>query len=133
MLLLDTHVLIWFAEDSPRLGARTIGLVDRALGRDEVMVSAVSFWEVAMLLEKGRLDLDIPATAMRQKVLQLGIHEVPLSGSVAISAATLPDFHGDPADRFIVASAIAGGATLVTADSTILKWKDQLKRQDARR
>lgn len=133
MLLLDTHVLIWFAEDNPRLGARATKLTDAALHRDEVLVSAVSFWEVAMLVEKGRMELALSPTAMRQKVLEQGILEVSLSGAIAIAAAQLADFHGDPADRFIVASALAEGAALLTADAPILRWTGILERRDARR
>jgi PIN domain nuclease of toxin-antitoxin system len=132
MLLLDTHVLIWFAEDSPRLGARATKLADAALQRDQVMVSALSFWEVAMLVDKGRVDLELSPAAMRQTVLEQGIREVALNGAIAISAAQLAEFHGDPADRFIVATALAEGATLLTADRPILQWKGSLKRHDAR-
>jgi PIN domain nuclease of toxin-antitoxin system len=89
MLLLDTHVLIWFAEDNPRLGPRATKLADAALQRDEVLVSAVSFWEIAMLVDKGRMELALAPKAMRQKVLEQGIREVPLSGAVAISAARI--------------------------------------------
>ncbi len=133
MLLLDTHVLIWLAEDSPRLGARATKLADAALQRDAVLVSAVSFWEIAMLVDKGRMELALAPKAMRQKVLEQGIREVPLTGAVAISAAELAEFHGDPADRFIVASALAEGAALLTADVPILRWTGTLKRHDARR
>ena len=133
MLLLDTHVLIWFAEDSRRLGARASKLTDAALQRDEVLVSAVSFWEIDMLLDKGRMESALSPKAIRQKVLEQGIREVPLNGAVAISAAQLVEFHGDPADRFIVATALAEGAALLTADAPILRWKGTLKRHDARR
>lgn len=133
MLLLDTHVLIWFAEDNPRLGARAAKLADAALRRDEVLVSAVSFWEIAMLVDKGRMELALAPRAMRQKVLEQGIREVPLNGAVAINAAQLTEFHGDPADRFIVASALVEGAALLTADASILRWTGILKRHDAHR
>lgn len=133
MLLLDTHVLVWFAEDHPRLGQRAARMADAALHRDQVMVSAVSFWEIAMLLEKQRLALAIPPAVMRQRVLEQGIREVPLTGPIAIAAAQLSAFHGDPADRFIVATAVGEGAALLTADTTILGWKAPLKRHDATR
>jgi PIN domain nuclease of toxin-antitoxin system len=92
MLLLDTHVLIWFAEDNPRLGARATKLADAALQRDAVLGSAVSFWEIAMLVDKRRMELALAPKAMRQKVLEQGIREVPLSGALAISAAELVEF-----------------------------------------
>lgn len=133
MIVLDTHVLVWFAEDHPRLGPRTIRLTDAALQRDEVLVSAVSFWEIAMLADKQRLTLLVSPTALRRSVLEQGVREVVVNGAVAIAAAQLADFHGDPADRLIVASALSIGATLVTADRSILGWQGSLKCHDARR
>ena len=132
MILLDTHALVWFAEDHPRLGARTARLTDAALQRDEVLVSAISFWEIAMLADKQRLTLHISPTAMRRSVLEHGVRELAIDGAVGIAAAQLVDFHGDPADRLIVASALAIDATLITADRTILSWPGSLKRRDAR-
>ncbi len=132
MIVLDTHVLVWFAEDSRKLGLRATRLTDAALQRDEVAVAAVTFWEIAMLVEKRRLDLDLSPAAMRLKTLQQGIVEIPLNGELAIAAAGLKRFHGDPADRMIVATALAAGATLITADKTILRWKGPLQTANAR-
>jgi PIN domain nuclease of toxin-antitoxin system len=131
--VLDTHALVWFAEDHPHLGRRTTILVNRALARDELAVSALSFWEITMLVDKGRLRMDLPPSGMRRKVLEQGVREIVLAGDLAIEAARLPAFHGDPADRMIVATALATGATLVTADEAILGWRGKLKTQDARR
>lgn len=133
MIVLDTHVLVWFAEDHPSLGRRTTRLADSALKRDEVLVAAISFWEIAMLSRKRRLRLDLSPAAFRQKVLEQGLREVPLDGAIAVAAGELERLHGDPADRMIIATALSMGATLVTADTAILGWKDKLKVHDARR
>jgi PIN domain nuclease of toxin-antitoxin system len=133
MLLLDTHALIWVVEGDRALGRRTARLAEHALAREEIAVSAVSFWEVAVLAERRRIALDLPASEWRLRVLRLGIDEVPLTGDVAIVAATLPGFHPDPADRIITATAMATGASLVTADDRILRWPGRLERHDARR
>ena len=119
MIVLDTHVLVWFAEDHPRLGARTTKLTDTALQRDEVLVSAISFREIATLADRQRLTLLVSPAAMRRSVLEQGIRELAVDGTIAIAAAQLADFHGDPADRLIVASALAADATLLTADRRI--------------
>lgn len=132
MILLDTHALLWLESGSRRLGARSRRLVDRALARDELAVSAISFWEVAMLAAKERLALARPAEKLRDELLASGLVEVPLTGDVAIGATRLDRFHQDPADRFIVATALAAAATLVTADSRILEWEGGVKLQDAR-
>jgi PIN domain nuclease of toxin-antitoxin system len=131
--VLDTHALVWFAEDHRHLGRRTTNLVNAALARDELAVSAISFWEITMLVDKGRLRIDLSPSGMRRKVLEHGIREIGLTGDVAIEAARLPAFHGDPADRMIVATSLSAGATLVTADDAILSWRAKLKLQDARR
>lgn len=133
MTVLDTHALVWFAEDHPRLGRRTTNLVNAALVRDELAVSAVSFWEITMLVDKGRLRIDLSPGGMRRKVLEHGVREIVLTGDVAIEAFRLSSFHGDPADRMIVATSLSTGATLVTADDAILSWRGKLKIQDARR
>jgi PIN domain nuclease of toxin-antitoxin system len=133
VIVLDTHVLLWFAEDHPRLGPTTIALTDAALRRDEVMVSAISFWEIAMLAARGRVQLDIPPAMLRQRALRQGIREVPLSGAIGIGAAELRRFHGDPADRMIVTTTLSLGAQLMTTDRRILRWEGRLRTHDARR
>ena len=133
MTLLDTHALIWLVEGSKSLGRRSARLADDALARDELAVAAISFWEVAMLAQAERIEIALPPSEWRLRVVRLGIHEAPLSGDVAIAAATLPDFHPDPADRFIVASARALDAGLITADDRILRWSGSLIRHDARK
>jgi PIN domain nuclease of toxin-antitoxin system len=133
VILLDTHVLIWLAEDSPHLGRRAVRLADVALQRDQVVVSVISFWEIAMLAEERRLRLDVTPAAMRRRSLEQGIHEVELSGSIAIAAAQLHALHGDPAGQMIIATALAIGAEMLTADDRILGWSGSLKLHDARR
>lgn len=133
MILLDTHVLIWLAEDHPKLGRTAAALVDRALHDDALCVSAFSFWELAMLVVKRRLQIADTPEVIRRKTLEQGLREVPLTGDVGVAAASLIGFHGDPADRIIAATAISTGATLFTADRRMLAWRGGLKSRDARR
>ena len=130
MILLDTHAAIWFTTDSG-LGKRSQAIADQALADDRLAISAVSFWEISMLVAKRRLRSLDSAAELREQVLNSGVNEVPLTGDVAILAGDLEGLHGDPADRFIVATAIAYDATLVTADTILLKWRNKLRRQDA--
>jgi PIN domain nuclease of toxin-antitoxin system len=106
--------------------------LDRALADDALHVSFISFWEVAMLVAKGRLRLAGDLGAWRRSLLGEGLRELPVDGAIGIAAVALEAFHGDPADRLIVASAIAAGATLVTADRGILSWPSDLRRISAR-
>jgi PIN domain nuclease of toxin-antitoxin system len=130
VILLDTHAAIWFTTDAG-LGKRSQTIADRALADDQLAISAVSFWEVAMLVAKRRLRSLDSAADLREQILNSGINEVPLTGDIAIFAGNLDGLHGDPADRFIVATAIAHDATLMTADAILLNWRNKLRRQDA--
>ena len=132
MILLDTHTLIWLAEADSKLGQKAAESADWALKENELVVSAITFWEVAMLAQRERIVLSIPADVWRHRLLDMGLMEIPISGEIGITAAELKGFHGDPADRFIAATAILGGGTLVTADEAILSWSGELMRQDAR-
>ena len=80
-----------------------------------------------MLHEKGRLTLLQDMGSWRQALLQDGLVEIPVDGEIGIRAAGLADFHADPADRLIVATAL-GGHQLVTADERILDWPGALSR-----
>lgn len=133
MTLLDTHVLVWLDSADSRLGAEARKAIEEAHQAGELAVSAISFWETAMLVERGRLDLDIPAHAWRQDLLSAGLREIAVDGEIGIAAVTLEGFHGDPADRLITATAMVRGDRLLTADRQILDWTGAVQRQDARR
>ena len=85
-----------------------------------------------MLVAKQRLAMHIDLDVWRLELLQTGLQEIPLHGSTAIRAGQLASFHGDPADRMIVAAAIEKSATLITADEKILAWKQLQQKMDAR-
>ena len=130
--LLDTHVVIWLATADASLGKSSRNLIDAAAQSGALAVSAISFWEIALLIEKGRLQTSLAAEELRNQVLQSGMVEIPLTGDVAVLSTQLT-LHADLADRFIAASAISHGATLLTADDRLLRWKHALKRYNARR
>lgn len=131
MILLDTHVLLWSRAGVRRTGPRCMRLVEQGLRDATLAASAISFWEVAMLREKGRIDLSQDIRAWRMRLINDGLIEIPVDGDIAIRANELTGLHADPADRLIVATAL-GGHTLVTADERILSWSGRLSRMDAR-
>lgn len=130
MILLDTHVAIWIATNAA-FGRHSRTLVDQALAADKLAISAVSFWELSLLIVKGRFETTKTAATLRNELLDTGVIELPLTGPVAILSAELNNLHGDPADRFIAATAIAHDATLMTADKRLLTWRHKVKRQNA--
>ena len=122
MILLDTHVLVWLDEGCNRLSSATIAMIDQALAQEKLGVSAITFWEVAMLLNKKRLELTIPPSVWRKNLLDSGLREIAVTGATGIRAASLENFHGDPADRIITATALEHAALLITGDTKILAW-----------
>lgn len=131
MILLDTHVLIWQEQGDLRLGPQTRRVIARALLEGNAAVSAMTFWEVGMRVQKGRLDLLFDLGVWRRDLLDRGLIEIPVDGGIATRAGLLPNIHGDPADRIIVATALEGHQ-LVTSDGKILRWSGPLSRLDAR-
>ncbi len=131
VILLDTQAAVWFTTDSDLLGKRSRRIADKAVGAGELAVSAITFWEIALLVTKRRLRSIDSAAETRRLVLSAGIVEMPLTGEIAILAAQLEGMHADPADRFIAATAIAHNAMLVTADERLLQWRHSLRRHNA--
>ena len=127
MLLLDTHVLVWLTFGDRRFGTGARRAADKAVAAGNAAVSAVSFWEIAMLVEKRRLNLPWAPEAVRRYLLFHSLNEIPVDGGIALRAGLLTDLHGDPADRIIVATALEGHR-LVTADRRLLSWPGQMQR-----
>ncbi len=132
VIVLDTHVLVWLDEGNQKVGTNSRRLIDDSLREDALGVSAISFWEVAMLVQKGRVELKLDLADWRRELLEYGLEEIPVTGSIGIQAAGLENFHGDPADRLITATALERRATLVTADERMLGWHSDFPRQDVR-
>ena len=131
MILLDTHAALWLRAGDAKLGSLARNEIQYAWEAQEVSMSAMSFWEMAMLRAKGRISFPEDVGRWRLEQLAQGLIEIPVDGDIGIRANTLNDFHADPADRIIVATAV-GGHRLVTADERILAWGGSLDRLDAR-
>ena len=131
MMLLDTHILLWQRWGDQRLGVQTRDSLQHSLHEEEAAVSAITFWEVAMRIQKGQINFDLDLYEWRSTLISQGLIEIPVDGSIAARAGLLANIHGDPADRIIIATAL-GGHRLVTADERILGWSGNLDRLDAR-
>ena len=118
--MLDTHALLWFRHDRRQLGRQTLSIIEAAWDAQEVVVSTITFWEVAMLHAKGRVTLHGEVGSWRQDLLDAGLREIAVDGIIAVAAGSLDYPRGDPADRLIIATAMLGGHQLVTTDRDIL-------------
>lgn len=133
MILLDTHSFVWLACDDKRLGKLSRRRIERARADAGVAVSAVSYFEIGALVDRGRLRLSEPLEGLRARALEAGVQELAVDVPVALLASRLRSFHGDPVDRLLVATAMERGASLMTADTTLLDWKSGPALIDARR
>lgn len=118
-VLLDTHVLLWWQAESDRLSKRAREQITTA-GR--VLVSPISCWEVAMLIDKQRVSLDRPTAVWVQDLFTSDVSPANLTPGVAVAAAELVDFPGDPADRFIYATARSLDCPLISQDQAVRRY-----------
>jgi PIN domain nuclease of toxin-antitoxin system len=121
MVLLDTHVVVWLAKDSQRIGKAAVEAI--AADRDR-MASAMVSWEIAMQIDKKRFTIDIPlAEWLRITFDTIGMEEAPVTGEIGRVAGCLPaGIHGDPCDRIMIATAQVLDCPLLTADEKILDY-----------
>jgi PIN domain nuclease of toxin-antitoxin system len=131
-LLLDTHVALWLDSGDERLRASTRALIDGCWQNDgTIMLSAITVWEIALLVDTGRIDLDVPVAAWIERFLDRpGIEAVPLSHKAASRSYQLHHLeHRDPADRLLIATAIELACPLVTYDQRIVRFGKKHGRQ----
>jgi len=127
MLILDTHALIW-AHLGLRLHQRAQRQIADAGERNELCVSAITPWEIALAVRARRLRVAGDALEWILAALDgVAASVATLEPAIAVEAATLPWHHADPADRIIVATARRLGATLITADTAILDYAEATK------
>lgn len=126
MIVLDTHVLVWWlGVERKRLSSAALKSIDRELASGEVIVSSISAWEIAMLVQRNRLDLSIDVLSWLEVAEEIeNLRFLPVTNSVAVKSQLLPgEFHADPADRIIVAQAREFACPLVTADEKIRSYR----------
>lgn len=122
MIVLDTHAVIWWANAQNDLSQSARHLIDSQLDAgEEILVSAISAWEIGTLVLKQRLTLSMDVSSWLATVASIeGVRFVPVDPEIAVKSTELPgEFHKDPADRMIVATARKFAVTLVTADEKI--------------
>ena len=124
LILLDTVTLIWFTLGDRRFGSQSLALLE---GDNDFSISAISPWEAAMLVMRGRVDLGKDPRAWIEGILaDARMNLVPISPEIAVAAGLLPrTIHGDPADRLIMATAQKLACPILTPDEKLLAYAEE--------
>ena len=128
-MLLDTNMIIWLLIKPKPLPQKTIDLV---LAQQDLFYSSVSIWELGLLSNKHKLGLKIDFGLLKAGLDQFKLSEISLTGEMALRSTQLTNFHADPGDRFLVATALCLDLPLITSDRDILAWDGPLKTISAR-
>ncbi|MFM0369841.1 type II toxin-antitoxin system VapC family toxin [Paraburkholderia aspalathi] len=121
MIVLDTHTLVWWVTGDPTLSKKAKTAITHEMAGGEIVVSAISAWEIAMLVERERLLLSMDVSSWLATVSAIeAVRFIPVDVEIATKSVDLPgEFHRDPADRMIVATARKFAVPLVTKDEKI--------------
>ena len=122
MIVLDTHALLWWVSAPDKIPRKSRRLLENAIARKTpIAVSSISIWEIALLVDRGRLELTLPIAVWLSHLEAIPwLTFVPVDNGIAVRSVQLDDFpHRDPADRIIVATALGQNATLITADDRL--------------
>ena len=124
--LLDTHLLLWAANEPQRLSAKALALMSDL--ENELIFSAASLWEIAIKQGLDRSDFQVDARVLRRGLLDNGYLELTINSAHAVSIASLPPLHKDPFDRIIIAQATVEGITLLTTDAMVAQYPGPIRK-----
>lgn len=124
-LLLDTHLLLWAANEPKRFPKAARVLIENL--ENEILFSAVSLWEISIKNSLGRADFRVDARLLRRGLLDNGYTELPITSEHAVSTDQLPLAHKDPFDRILVAQAMVEGITLLTNDKKLRSYPGPIR------
>jgi PIN domain nuclease of toxin-antitoxin system len=124
VIILDTHTLVWWVTGDATLSKKAKSVIERELDGGEIVVSAISAWEITILVEKDRLLLSMDVGSWLATVTEIeGVKFLPVDVEIASKSVLLPgEFHKDPADRMIVATARKLAVPVVTKDEKIRSY-----------
>ncbi|MCX8124604.1 MAG: type II toxin-antitoxin system VapC family toxin [Spirochaetes bacterium] len=124
MILIDTHVCIWWIQESTDIPKDVKTKIKSAQKRNNIFISSISIWEIAMLIKYNRLTLTVPLSEWIKKLESVPYFKfIPVDNAIAEHSVNLPgEFHKDPADRIIVATSRIHNIPLITSDEKILNY-----------
>lgn len=124
MILLDTHVWLWWLSNPEKLSAKATISINEAVETNGLVISSISTWEIALLVARGRLQLAIDTRDWVRKTEGLTfVRFAPVDNTISLRSVSLPgEFHADPADRIITATALTMGIPLISKDRKILNY-----------
>jgi PIN domain nuclease of toxin-antitoxin system len=115
--LLDTHTLIWFLENDPRLSSKSKELIED--NYNDIFVSVVSLWEINIKISIGRLSLTKSLSDIISELERLYIEILPLSNEHIVGIGKLPFHHRDPFDRMLISQSLSEILPLISKDQNI--------------
>jgi PIN domain nuclease of toxin-antitoxin system len=124
--LLDTHVLLWTALDSPSLSPEARGIIADPAG--DVLFSVASILEIVIKSGLGRQDFLVDAARLRQRAVNAGFGELPIRAPHVLAVGELPSIHSDPFDRILLAQARIEGFTFLTGDEKLVQYGSPVRR-----
>jgi PIN domain nuclease of toxin-antitoxin system len=122
--LLDTHLLLWIANDSKKLSSRARKVIDAP--ENKLAFSVTNLWEIMIKQSLGRVDFSLNARRLRGSLLSAGYLELNVTAEHTFALPRLPPIHQDPFDRMLLAQAITEGWTLLTSDKMLAKYGNQV-------
>ena len=124
MIVIDTHIWLWWISNPEKLAAKAAHAIHKSIDEGGIIISSISTWEIALLVDKKRLKLSIDVRDWIRKTEDLPfIDFAPVDNTIALRSAYMPgSFHSDPADRIITATAMTMGLPLVTKDEKIIDY-----------
>ena len=124
MILLDTHVLIWYLDNPNLCSKKALNAINIAQKENNIFISSMSIWEITMLVKKGRLEFKMDVNLWIKKCEQLPfLNFIPVDNDIAYHSVTLPSpLHNDPVDRILIATSRIHKKTIITKDERILNY-----------
>ncbi len=125
-MLLDTHAWIWYLSQPELISKKAKKTLDKARNNDQLCISSISVWEIAMLVKKNRLQFNIDVEDWIAKSETLPFFKfLPITNRIALKSVSLPEpLHSDSADRIIIATALIEGMPIITKDKKIIDYSE---------